>query len=64
VVGSAVKLTDGAAGRAGSAAGVGAGGGGGGGVTAFFLHPAANIASTTARQMTESFLLFNINIAS
>jgi len=44
--------------------GVGVGGGGGGGAGTFFLQPAANIASATAKQMTENFLFFNMNIAS
>jgi hypothetical protein len=52
-------------GLGGSGAGAGGGGGGGAGAGTFFLQPAANIASTTAKQMTENFLLFNnINIAS
>jgi hypothetical protein len=42
----------------------GAGGGGGGGGGAFFLHPAAKIASVTASQVTINFRLLNMNIAS
>jgi hypothetical protein len=64
-VGSALKVIDGAAGRGGSGAEVAGGGGGGGaGAGTFFLQPAANIASTTAKQMSERLLLLNINIAS
>jgi hypothetical protein len=49
---------------AGAGAAAGAGGGGGGGGATFFLHPAANIARETARQMAEIFRLLNMNIAS
>ena len=52
-LGSAVNCaTAGAAGGGGAGAGAGGGGGGGGGAGTFFLQPAANIASETARQMT------------
>jgi hypothetical protein len=53
-----------AAGGGGAGAGAAAGGGGGGGGGTFFLQPAANIASETARQMAEIFRLLNMNIAS
>jgi hypothetical protein len=42
----------------------GGGGGGGAGGATFFLHPAANIASASARQIIENFRLLNMNIAS
>jgi hypothetical protein len=65
LLGSAEKLaTVGALGAGGAGAGAGAGGGGGGGGGTFFLHPAANIARETARQMAEIFRLLNMNIAS
>ena len=66
LVGSAENCaTVGALGAGGAGAGAtGAGGGGGGGGGTFFLHPAANIASETARQMAEIFRLLNMNIAS
>jgi hypothetical protein len=55
-------------GAAGGGAGVrvstGGGGGGGGGGATFFLHPAANIASASARHMIENFRLLNMNIFS
>src|SRR5215475_13400209 len=64
-VGSALNCdTVGAAGGGGAGAGAGAGGGGGGGGGAFFLQPAANIASESAIQMTVNFRLLNMNIAS
>jgi hypothetical protein len=63
-VGSALKVIEGAAGLGCSVVGAGGGGGGGAGAGTFFLQPAANIASTTAKQMIENFLLLNINIAS
>ena len=63
-VGSALKVIDGAAGLGGGGCTGGGGGGGGAGAGTFFLHPAANIASATARQMTGNFLLLNMNIAS
>jgi hypothetical protein len=65
LVGSAVNCaTVGAAGGGGGAVGVGAGGGGGGGGGTFFLHPAANIASASAKPMIDNFRLLNMNIAS
>jgi hypothetical protein len=42
----------------------GGGGAGGGGGATFFLHPAANIATASARQIIENFRLLNMNIAS
>jgi len=65
-VGSAVNWdTVGARGGTGlGASGAGAGGGGGGGGGAFFLQPAANIASESAIQMTPIFRLLNMNFAS
>jgi hypothetical protein len=56
--------TLGAGGGGGGASTFGGGGGGGGGVATFFLHPAANIASASARQIIENFRLLNMNIAS
>jgi hypothetical protein len=56
--------TLGAAGFGASGATTGGGGGGGAGAGTFFLHPAANIASASARQMIENFRLLNMNIAS
>jgi hypothetical protein len=63
-LGSAVnEATVGAEGfGAGAGAGAGAGGGGGGG--AFFLQPAANIASIIARPTQLIFRLLNMNYAS
>ncbi|SPF34497.1 hypothetical protein SBA4_150014 [Candidatus Sulfopaludibacter sp. SbA4] len=49
---------------AGGGTTTGAGGGGGGGGGAFFLQPAANIASESAIQMTPIFRLLNMNFAS
>jgi hypothetical protein len=64
-VGSAEKLaTLGAGGGGGGATTTGGGGGGGGGGATFFLHPAANIATASARQIIENFRLLNMNIAS
>jgi len=65
-VGSAVNwATVGALGAgAGGGTTTGAGGGGGGGGGAFFLQPAANIASESAIQMTPIFRLLNMNFAS
>jgi hypothetical protein len=54
----------GAAGFGGAGVGAGAGGGGGGGGGAFFLQPAANIASDRAIQRTVNFRLYDMNIAS
>src|ERR1035441_5055656 len=52
-VGSAVNCaTLGAAGFGASGATTGGGGGGGAGAGTFFLHPAANIASASARQLS------------
>jgi hypothetical protein len=65
VVGSAENVaTVGAGGVGGGAGWTGGGGAGGGGGGTFFLHPAANIASMTARQMTEYFRLLNMNFVS
>lgn len=65
VVGSAENCaTVGALGGGGGVTVGWAGGGGGGGGGAFFLHPAANIARETARQMAETFDLLNMNNAS
>jgi hypothetical protein len=64
-VGSALNwATVGATGFTGSGAGAAAGGGGGGGGGAFFLQPAANIASDSAIQRTIHFRLLNMNYAS
>jgi hypothetical protein len=64
-VGSAVNCaTVGAAGVGAGGWTTGGGGAGGGGGATFFLHPAANIASASARQMIENFRLLNMNIAS
>jgi hypothetical protein len=54
----------GADGGGGAGFSIGGGGGGGGGGATFFLHPAANIASASARQMIENFRLLNMNFAS
>src|SRR5579862_3350565 len=62
--GSATNETVGDAGGGGAGAGAGAGGGGGGGAGTFFLQPAANIASTTAKAMRLIFRLLNMNFAS
>jgi hypothetical protein len=56
--------TLGAGGGGGGATTTGGGGGGGGGGATFFLHPAANIATASARQIIENFRLLNMNIAS
>jgi hypothetical protein len=65
VVGSAVNCaTVGAEGLGGSGWATGGGGAGGGGAGTFFLHPAANIVSASARQMVDNFRLLNMNIAS
>lgn len=63
VLGSAVNwLTVGALGAgAGLGVSTGCGGGGGGGGGAFFLHPAANIASASAIPITVIFRLLNMN---
>jgi hypothetical protein len=53
--------TVGAGGGGGGAGGGAAGGGGGGGGGTFFLHPSANIASESARQMIVIFRLSNLN---
>jgi hypothetical protein len=58
------RRATGAAGRGVSTTGGGGGGGGGACTGTFFLHPAANIASVTARQMVDNFRLLNMNIAS
>ena len=50
--------------RLGAGAVAGAGGGGGGGGGAFFLQPAANIASESAIERTINFRLLNMNFAS
>jgi hypothetical protein len=65
-VGSAVNCaTLGATGAGGGGVTTtGGGGGGGAGAGTFFLHPAANIVSASARQMIENFRLLNMNIAS
>jgi hypothetical protein len=64
-VGSAENCaTVGAAGGGTTFSSCGGGGGGGGGGATFFLHPAANIASASARQIIENFRLLNMNIAS
>src|SRR5262245_1664127 len=65
-VGSAenCEIVGGAGAGAGFGASVGAGAGGGGGGGAFFLHPAANIASDRAIPMTVIFRLSNMNLAS
>jgi hypothetical protein len=64
LLGSAEKdATVGAAGF-GAGAGAGAGGGGGGGAGAFFLQPAANIASVMARTIPVILRLLNMNFAS
>jgi hypothetical protein len=49
-------------GSAGAAAGAGGGGGGGGG--AFFLQPAANIATESAIETIITFRFVNMNFAS
>ena len=66
VVGSALNwATTGAlAGGGGLGCSTCGGGGGGGAGGAFFLHPAANIASESAIQMTVIFRLLNMNIVS
>jgi hypothetical protein len=65
VVGSALNpATVGADGLGGSPWAGGAGGGGGGGGGAFFLQPAANIASDSAIQRTVNFRLYDMNFAS
>ena len=63
-VGSALKVIDGAGGLGGVGVTTGGGGGGGAGAGTFFLQPAANIATVTARQMTGNLLFLNMNIAS
>jgi hypothetical protein len=64
VLGSAEKeATVGAAGFGGGG-GCGAGAGGGGGGGAFFLQPAANIASMTARTTQLIFRILNMNFIS
>jgi hypothetical protein len=56
--------TVGAGGGGGGGWTTGGGGGGGAGGGTFFLHPVANIANASARQMIEYFRLLNMNIAS
>ncbi len=63
-LGSAVNCAIVGAGGGGGGGGGCTGGGGGGGGGTFFLHPPANIASETARQITVIFRLLNMNIAS
>jgi hypothetical protein len=66
-VGSAVNWETTGAGLLGGGAGAlstGAGGGGGGGGGAFFLQPAANIASENAIARTVILRFLNMNIAS
>jgi hypothetical protein len=63
-LGSAENCATLGAGGGGGGATTGCGGGGGGGGATCFLHPAANTASASARQIIDNFRLLNMNIAS